>query len=281
MYLIFQGIRIKMTKVQASQLPKYEYAMDNLMDVVMRYKVLKTNGIDQEAKRCISFYYCTGKGNGKVVDVFLQHAAESGKIISATDVGPLNECLHSIDESKMSCFVVPVHMEEDLLAKLCSRTSMIFIIADTEREARAVKYRHNAHPRKNTFVLHIGKAWKEIDTILENWIFLNLKPVCEAISRDIGSQLVDQYEYGHEEKTKTGKRKAMFPPSRKERYCKRHVVKSDEHKTVRRSRRLPNGNSGCVSVPTSTFGNSDMLWIHCLSNHTSKTLIQIAFLYTN
>ncbi|XP_060560824.1 uncharacterized protein LOC132720667 [Ruditapes philippinarum] len=175
-------IRIKEIKVQLSELPRYEYALGNLLDVVMRYKVVLQSNCMGHDDRYILFYICTTSENDKMIDVFLQEISKKGKI---RDSVSLEQFVQFKDQSTVSCFITPFNYQ-DIWTEIRHRTTITFILGDTDLEEKAVQR------CKNTYAIHINNAWKKIDSVLENWLFQSLKSVCEALGVDIESNRLDK-----------------------------------------------------------------------------------------
>ncbi|XP_060589795.1 uncharacterized protein LOC132744985 [Ruditapes philippinarum] len=190
-------IRIKEIKVQTSEFPRYEYALGNLLDVVMRYKVvLQSNCIGHDG-RYIMLYICTTPENDKMIDEFLQEISKKGEI---RDGGSLEQFVQSKDQSTVSCFITHVSYQR-ILTAIRHRTTITIILGKTDLEEKAKRY-------QNTYAIQKNNAWKQIDLDLEEWLFQSLKPVCGALGGDIESnrsdkKATDRDEY--EEKPITGK----------------------------------------------------------------------------
>ncbi|XP_060563693.1 thymidine phosphorylase-like [Ruditapes philippinarum] len=177
----FSDIRIKEIKVQASEFPRYEYALGNLLDVVMRYKVfLQSNCIGHDG-RYILFYICTSPENDKMIDDFLQEITKKGEI---RDGGSLEQFVQSKDQPSVSCFITPENYHH-ILTAIRHRTTMSFILCETDLEEKAKRY-------QNTYAIQKNNAWKQIDSVLEKWLFQSLKPVCSALGGDIERNLSDK-----------------------------------------------------------------------------------------
>ncbi|XP_060563691.1 uncharacterized protein LOC132723041 [Ruditapes philippinarum] len=178
----FSDIRIKEIKVQASEFPRYEFALSNMLDVVMRYKVvLQSNCIGQDG-RYILFYVCTTPENDKMIDDFLQEIFKKGTI---RDGGSLEQFVQSIDQSAVSCFIIPVNYQH-ILTAIRHRTTMTFILGNTDLDEKSIQR------CQNTYAIQKNIAWKQIDSVLEEWLFQSLKPVCGALGGDIERNRFDK-----------------------------------------------------------------------------------------
>ncbi|XP_060594594.1 uncharacterized protein LOC132748942 [Ruditapes philippinarum] len=228
-----QVLRIKRVTVGLSQFPRFAYALDNMIDVVERYPVvLGSTYYGIQTERCISFYLCTTNGN-KIND-FIEEEIKNGKFIKMEDVGPLEQFVESQELSDVFCF--ELHKKyEHIMGKIGKGTDIVFILNDSDREARGFSDIKTTDSNKNGFFLQTCNNWKQIDTVLEKWLFQSFNTVCLELARNIESNHIAKStpdRCAHEEK-QTGKRTSWSHQIEKEDHHKQKKENSTEHKVLR------------------------------------------------
>lgn len=224
----FAAFRIKRVTIGLSQFPRYAYALDNMIDVVERYPVvLGSTYYGIQTEKCISFYFCTTNGN--MINEFIQEEIKKENIIEMADVGPLEQFIESQELSDVSCFVL--HKKHaHAMGEIGNRTDIVFILNDSDREARGFSDIKTTNPNKNVFFLQTCHNCKQIDTVLEKWLFQSFNTVCLELAKNIQSNNITKStpDRGAHEEKQTGKRTSWSHPIEKEDHHKQKKEKSTE-----------------------------------------------------
>ncbi|XP_045181433.2 uncharacterized protein LOC123540454 isoform X2 [Mercenaria mercenaria] len=178
---------VKLFVVKDSCFPRYEYAMENVIDILKRYKnVFSLSNNGEPVSREIAFYFC--KANNEIdfpcdINDIVPDYSEL-ETYHKREFSSLCDCLRKRDKSIFSVFVASGDMEE--LWESESHQEAIYVICPRSgREERAILKRQSLHSRENVLIIRKETAREQVESYLEKSIFHELNPVCEALFKNI------------------------------------------------------------------------------------------------
>ncbi|XP_053382533.1 uncharacterized protein LOC123541470 [Mercenaria mercenaria] len=224
---------VKQFLVKDNCFPRYEYAMENIIDILKRYKTVFSLKNDVEpVSRCIAIYFC--KANNEIDfpcninDIVPEHSNK--EICHEREFSYFSDCLGKRDKSMFSLFLVSGNMEE-LWESESHQEAIDLICARSEREARAISKRQSVRSRENVLIIRKETARQQIEKYLEKGIFQCLNPVCEALLNSI--ECARRNENIVDNSTFATKIKSPVKPGSKKRKgkCRKFEITGNEEKS--------------------------------------------------